>query len=108
MVIVLCVGGIAGNYLLRATIENQQLMDQNIQISVQSNVEKFKKVYNEILKECIERRKFSGFTQKDLANHFSVDVRKIIDLEKEKGGVGLLLRYADLYDIEVSLSFKAH
>jgi len=83
-------------------------MNENIQNTTQSNVENFKKVYSETLAECIERRKVSGMTQKGLAEWFNVDVRKIIELEKGNGGVGLFLRYADIFDIEVKLISIKH
>lgn len=83
-------------------------MNENIQNTTQSNVENFKKVYSETLAECIERRKVSGMTQKGLAEWFNVDVRKIIELEKGNGGVGLFLRCTDLFDIEVNLMVVKH
>lgn len=78
----------------------------NVQESVQRNSIEFKKVYNEILAECIHRRKEAKLSQDYMAEWLQVDRRKIIEFEKGNGGVGLLLNYADRLDIEVKLSFK--
>ncbi len=73
---------------------------------VQNNVQNFRKVYNELLKECIERRHLAGVSQQFLADWLEVDRRKIIALEKGNGGVGLLLNYADKFDIVTKFEFK--
>jgi len=83
-------------------------MSENIQNLVHDNVSNFKKVYIELTQECIKRRNSSGATQKDIAQMFGVDVRKIIELEKGNGGVGLWLRYCDLYDIEIKITYWYH
>lgn len=82
-------------------------MQESVQ-NLESNITMFKKVYNEILTEVILRRKSSGLTQQSLANWLNVDVRKIIELEKGNGEVGLLLNYADKFDIEIKLLFAKH
>jgi transcriptional regulator with XRE-family HTH domain len=73
---------------------------------VQNNVQMFKKVYNEILAECIVRRKAANFSQQLISELLNTNRRKIIDLEQGKISVGLLLNYADLLDIEIKLNYK--
>lgn len=80
-------------------------MDTNVQESVQNNSTEFKKVYNEILTECISRRKQAGLSQDFMASWLNVDRRKIIEFEKGNGGVGLLLNYSDKLDIKVKLNY---
>ncbi len=75
---------------------------------VQNNVQEFKKVYNQLVEECIKRRQQAGLSQAFIADWLAVDRRKIIELEKGNGGVGLLLNYADKLDIETNFKFKAH
>jgi DNA-binding XRE family transcriptional regulator len=83
-------------------------MNEKVQEPVQSNVQKFKDVYNEILKEVIDRRKHAGFSQQFIADWFKVDRRKIIELEKGKISLGLLIRYAELLDVDIELTFKKY
>lgn len=80
----------------------------NVQKTVQINVQMFKDSYNELLKECIKRRKDAGFTQEFMADWLGVDRRKIMELESNKVKVGLLLNYADKLDIEVELKIIKH
>jgi DNA-binding XRE family transcriptional regulator len=75
---------------------------------VQNNVQKFKKVYNEILKEIIERRKSAGFSQQFMAEWLNVDRRKIIELEKGKVSLGLLINYAERLDVDVKLNYDKY
>lgn len=79
-------------------------MDDN----VRNNVQKFKKTYTEILKECIERRKDAGFTQEFMGDWLGVSRAKIVELEKGTVKVGLLLNYADKLDIEINLKYTNH
>lgn len=83
-------------------------METEVQESVQTNSQKFKKVYSEILAECILRRKSSGASQADMAEMLNVDRRKIIEFEAGNGGVGLLLNYADIMDLETRFDFIKH
>ncbi len=81
---------------------------ENIHNTVQDNSINFKKVYNEIVAECVSRRKNAKFTQAFMAEWLGVDVRKIIEFEKGNGGVGILLNYADRLDIDVKLSYTKY
>lgn len=84
------------------------ITEQKVQNSVPDPVSEFKKVYSEILRECILRRKSAGVSIEFLAEWLGVDRRKIMDLEKGKIRVGLLLRYADRLDIEINLTRIFH
>lgn len=85
--------------MLTATTQNQS----HTMNKVHNNVHQFKEVYKEIVEEIIIRRKAAGFTQESLAEWFEVDRRKIIQLEKCESGVGLLLRVAELFDLDIKL-----
>lgn len=80
----------------------------NVQEPVQSNMQMFKDAYNNLLNECIQRRKAAKFSQDFIADWLQVDRRKIIELEAGKIKVGLLLKYADKLDIEVELKIIKH
>lgn len=83
-------------------------MNENVTDTVQRNSIEFKKVYNSILAECISRRKHAGLTQEFMAEWLGVSRLKIIEFEKGNGGVGLLLNYADRFDIEINLKYINH
>ncbi len=70
-------------------------MNENVQIIEQRNIEMFKKVYNQLLEDCIKIRKQAGLTQEFMAEWPKVDSRKVIELEKGTINIGLLLNYAD-------------
>jgi hypothetical protein len=84
------------------------ITEQKVQKDVLTPVQKFQKVYHEIREECVKRRKSSGVSIDFVAEWLKVDRRKIMDLEKGKVRVGLLLLYADRFDIEVNLDKIFH
>lgn len=81
-------------------------MNENVQISEQSNVEMFKNMYSKLLEDCIKIRKQAGITQEFMADWLEVDRRKIIDLEKGKIKVGILFNYADKLSVKINLNYK--
>lgn len=86
-------------------MENVPINVQNVQDPNRQNHDKFMKVYREIVSECVARRKAANLSQEYMAEWLNVDRRKIIEFERGLGGVGLLLNYADRFDLEVKLSF---
>nr|WP_298660861.1 helix-turn-helix domain-containing protein [uncultured Flavobacterium sp.] len=74
---------------------------------VHENVPEFKKMYQEILSKVIEARNASGLTKNQLAEILGVDRRKVYSMEAGDVSVSLLLRSADLFSIEVKLSYEA-
>lgn len=73
---------------------------------VQSNVQDFKNMYNELLNLVIENRKEAKLSQEFMADWLHVDRRKIMDLEKGKIDIMLLLECADKLSIETQLIIK--
>ncbi len=83
-------------------------MESKVQEPVPDPVQKFKERYAELLDECISRRKSAGVTKEFVADWLKVDRRKIYSLEKGEIKIGLLLRYADKFDIETRLTIIKH
>ena len=87
-------------------IINKVVMKNKVQESVQNNVSDFKNMYNELLKLVIEKRKEAKLSKEFIADWLHVDRRKIMNLEKGKIDVILLLEYADKLSIETELIIK--
>jgi len=77
-------------------------------IEVQNNVQRFRKVYIDILKEVIDIRKSIPMTQNEVADWLKVDRRKIIALENGEINISLLLEYADKLSIDIKLNYEIH
>jgi len=75
-------------------------------IEVQNNVQRFRKVYIDILKEVIDIRKSIPMTQNEVADWLKVDRRKIIALENGEINISLLLEYADKLSIDIKLNYE--
>lgn len=75
-------------------------------VEVQNNVQRFRKVYIDILKEVIDIRKSIPMTQNEVADWLKVDRRKIIALESGEVNVSLLLDYADKLSIDININYK--
>lgn len=88
--------------------ESQRHTNENVQKAVQDNVSQFKAAYNELLAEVVNRRKAAGLSQEAIAECLKVDRRKIIAVEAGEVKVGILLRYADLLDVETKLKFTGY
>lgn len=82
-------------------------VQESVQLTKRNSAQ-FKKVYNDLVAECIARRKSAKLTQADMADWLEVDRRKIMQLEAGEGGVGLLLNYACRLDIETKFDFIKH
>lgn len=77
-------------------------------IEVQNNVQRFRKVYIDVLKEVIDIRKSIPMTQNEVADWLNVDRRKIIALESGEINISLLLEYADKLSIDIKLNHEIH
>lgn len=75
---------------------------------VQDNVQQFKEAYRILVDEVTARRKKAGLSQAEVAECLKIDRRKIISVESGEIKLGVLLRYADLLDVETKLNFKLH
>ena len=95
--------GIAGNYSLRPTIKNQQVMNEIVQnIEQSNNLSTFKCTYEKVVKQLIENRNTSKSTQDMVAKWLNVDRRKIIDFENlTRFDVELMCRYSDIFGIDL-------
>lgn len=80
---------------------------QDVPEKTQSNVDRFKEVYDEILTKCIEIRKEAGFSQEFMADWLNTTRKSIADLESKRHiKVGLLLNYADKLSINIDVKFE--
>ena len=65
-----------------------------------------KSTYNQIVKELIENRNQSGYTQDSVAKMLGIDRRKIIDFENlSRFDFEILCNYCDIYGIQLKLKF---
>ena len=94
---------LAGNYSLRPTIKNQQVMNEIVQnIEQSNNLSTFKCTYEKVVKQLIENRNTSKSTQDMVAKWLNVDRRKIIDFENlTRFDVELMCRYSDIFGIDL-------
>lgn len=82
------------------------MTQQNKNIEV-TNLEHFKKQYNEIVTNLIKFRNDSGLTQDSVANWLGVTRKKIVEFENmQRFDVELLCLYCDKYSIELKLTFE--
>lgn len=81
---------------------NEQVMNEN----VHNNVQDFKKVYKEIVKELIEIRTLAKFSQQFMAEWLKVDRRKIIAFENlKKVDLETMLTYADKLSVDINFKY---
>ena len=70
------------------------------------NLVQFNSVLSEIRTELIRLRNEAHLTQDDIAKRIGIDRRKVMELESGKIDVENLLKYCEVFDIEVTLTFK--
>ena len=74
---------------------------------VHNNVQDFKKVYKELVKELVTIRNQANLTQVSMADWLNVDRRKIIQFEGlKKINLELLLLYGDKLSTDIQIQWK--
>jgi hypothetical protein len=73
---------------------------------VHNNVQDFKKVYKEIVKELIEIRTLAKFSQQFMAEWLKIDRRKIIAFENlKKVDLETMLKYSDKLSVDIKFNY---
>jgi DNA-binding XRE family transcriptional regulator len=73
------------------------------------NTATFRKFYHDLADQLTEIRKLSGQTHEDVAKILQVDKRYIAAIEnKKKFPLIIVLRYADLFSIDIKITFKVN